>query len=309
MTNPGKYFHNNVANGLKLLEAARGCRREEIRLQLHLRHLRPARPRADDRGPAAAPDQSLRRIQADVREDAPVVSRDSRAGIRRLPLFQRRRRERQVRRASPHRNASHPQRAASRRWARSRSARSSAPITPRPTAPASAITSTSSTWPRRTSWPWQPGKQGFYNLGNGDGYSVREVIRHVREGDRPRPFPPSRSRAAPATRPGWSPPPTKAIRELGWKPKYPKLEDIVATAWAWHQPPQRLPGLSSRIMRNLRACATNADAPPLSPPLSPHHQYIKQTWPASGTASASAALVGASRRGRCRPTCAAPVRL
>ena len=27
----------------------------------------------------------------------------------------------------------------------------------------------------------------------------------------------------------------KAIRELGWKPKYPKLEDIVATAWAWHK--------------------------------------------------------------------------
>jgi UDP-glucose 4-epimerase len=27
----------------------------------------------------------------------------------------------------------------------------------------------------------------------------------------------------------------KAIRELGWKPKYPKLEDIVTTAWAWHK--------------------------------------------------------------------------
>ena len=27
----------------------------------------------------------------------------------------------------------------------------------------------------------------------------------------------------------------KAMRELGWKPKYPKLEDIVATAWDWHK--------------------------------------------------------------------------
>ena len=27
----------------------------------------------------------------------------------------------------------------------------------------------------------------------------------------------------------------KAVRELGWKPKYPKLDDIVATAWAWHK--------------------------------------------------------------------------
>jgi UDP-glucose 4-epimerase len=27
----------------------------------------------------------------------------------------------------------------------------------------------------------------------------------------------------------------KASSELGWKPKYPKLEDIVTTAWNWHQ--------------------------------------------------------------------------
>ena len=27
----------------------------------------------------------------------------------------------------------------------------------------------------------------------------------------------------------------KAFTELGWKPQYPKLEDIVKTAWAWHQ--------------------------------------------------------------------------
>jgi len=27
----------------------------------------------------------------------------------------------------------------------------------------------------------------------------------------------------------------KAFTELGWKPKYPKLDDIVATAWAWHK--------------------------------------------------------------------------
>jgi UDP-glucose 4-epimerase len=26
----------------------------------------------------------------------------------------------------------------------------------------------------------------------------------------------------------------KAFNELGWKPQYPKLEDIVKTAWAWH---------------------------------------------------------------------------
>lgn len=79
-----------------------------------------------------------------------------------------------------------------------------------------------------------PGKTGFYNLGNGDGYSVKQVIEMCekitgtkipaiekprRAGD-----PPKLVAAA-----------TKAITELGWKPKYPKLEDIVATAWSWHK--------------------------------------------------------------------------
>jgi UDP-glucose 4-epimerase len=80
----------------------------------------------------------------------------------------------------------------------------------------------------------QPGKQGFYNLGNGEGYSVREVIRMCekvsgkkipaeekprRAGDPPR-------LVASADR---------AFKELGWKPRYPKLEDIVTTAWQWHK--------------------------------------------------------------------------
>jgi len=80
----------------------------------------------------------------------------------------------------------------------------------------------------------QPGKSGFYNLGNGDGYSVRQVIqtcekiigKKISAVEKPR-------------RPG-DPPKLvasaeKAIRELGWKPKFPKLEDIVATAWLWHK--------------------------------------------------------------------------
>jgi UDP-glucose 4-epimerase len=78
-----------------------------------------------------------------------------------------------------------------------------------------------------------PGKAGFYNLGNGDGYSVREVIstcekvtgKKIPTIEKPRRAgdPPRLVAAA-----------DKAVRELGWKPKFPKLEDIVATAWAWH---------------------------------------------------------------------------
>jgi UDP-glucose 4-epimerase len=28
---------------------------------------------------------------------------------------------------------------------------------------------------------------------------------------------------------------TKAVRELGWTPKYAQLDEIVRTAWIWHQ--------------------------------------------------------------------------
>ena len=79
-----------------------------------------------------------------------------------------------------------------------------------------------------------PGRQGFYNLGNGDGYSVRQVIQMC-EQVTGKPI----TAVAKPRRPG-DPPKLvagaeKAIRELGWKPRYPKLEDIVTTAWHWHQ--------------------------------------------------------------------------
>jgi UDP-glucose 4-epimerase len=80
----------------------------------------------------------------------------------------------------------------------------------------------------------QPGRQGFYNLGNGDGYSVREVIRmceKVSGGKIPAVEKPRRAGDPPRLVASAD----KAIRELGWKPQFPKLQDIVATAWAWHK--------------------------------------------------------------------------
>lgn len=80
----------------------------------------------------------------------------------------------------------------------------------------------------------EPGKQGFYNLGNGDGYSVREVIRACerilgkkiptvekprREGDPPK-------LVADAS---------KARKYFGWVPKFPSLDQIVQSAWDWHR--------------------------------------------------------------------------
>jgi UDP-glucose 4-epimerase len=79
----------------------------------------------------------------------------------------------------------------------------------------------------------QPGKRGFFNLGNGEGNSVREVIdtcqrvsgKPIKTVEKPRRAgdPPRLVAAA-----------TKAKTELGWNPQYPKLEQIVASAWAWH---------------------------------------------------------------------------
>jgi UDP-glucose 4-epimerase len=74
----------------------------------------------------------------------------------------------------------------------------------------------------------------IFNLGNGQGFSVRQVIdsaRHVTGHPIPVEVCPRRA-GDPAVLVASS---KKAIRELGWKPKYTKLDDIIRTAWIWHQ--------------------------------------------------------------------------
>src|SRR5437763_4067001 len=80
----------------------------------------------------------------------------------------------------------------------------------------------------------QPGKQGFYNLGNGDGYSVRQVIQTCEQITGTR-IPAIEKPRRPGDPPKLVASAAKAISELGWKPQYPKLEDIVKTAWEWHR--------------------------------------------------------------------------
>jgi UDP-glucose-4-epimerase GalE len=78
------------------------------------------------------------------------------------------------------------------------------------------------------------GPSGFYNLGNGDGMSVKQVVATVarvsgravphtigprRQGD------PAKLVAANA----------RARRERGWKPRLGQLDAIVETAWRWHE--------------------------------------------------------------------------
>ncbi len=79
-----------------------------------------------------------------------------------------------------------------------------------------------------------PGRQGFYNLGNGDGYSVRQVIQTC-EKIAGRSIPVVEKSRRPGDPPRLVAAAEKARTELGWTPKYPKLEDIVVTAWEWHR--------------------------------------------------------------------------
>ncbi len=78
------------------------------------------------------------------------------------------------------------------------------------------------------------GESRKYNLGNGRGFSVKEVIQTAREVTG-HPIP---AEAGPR-RPG---DPDILIassetinQELGWRPQFPELRQIIETAWNWHQ--------------------------------------------------------------------------
>lgn len=79
-----------------------------------------------------------------------------------------------------------------------------------------------------------PGKQGFYNLGNGDGYSVRQVIQACEKVTGLK-IPTVEKSRRPGDPPRLVAAADRARKDLGWKPRFPKLDDIVATAWNWHK--------------------------------------------------------------------------
>jgi len=75
---------------------------------------------------------------------------------------------------------------------------------------------------------------GAYNLGNGTGFSVREVIDVAREvcGCNIPVIEGERRSGDPAVLVAGS---ERAVRELGWRPQYNDLRTIVETAWNWHR--------------------------------------------------------------------------
>ena len=73
-----------------------------------------------------------------------------------------------------------------------------------------------------------------YNLGNGHGYSVKEVIHSVEKvTGKPVPFEAAPRRAGDPARLVASSDRIKS--ELGWKPQYPELETIITHAWNWRK--------------------------------------------------------------------------
>lgn len=78
------------------------------------------------------------------------------------------------------------------------------------------------------------GNSDIFNLGNGIGFSVKEVIETARKvTGHPIPALISPRRAGdPAKLIASS---EKARKTLGWKPEHAELEEIIATAWNWHK--------------------------------------------------------------------------
>ena len=77
------------------------------------------------------------------------------------------------------------------------------------------------------------GRSDVFNLGNGVGYSVREVIETARRvTGHPIPVQECERRAGDPARLVASGEKARAV--LGWSPKMASLEDIIRSAWVWH---------------------------------------------------------------------------
>ncbi|MBR3787848.1 MAG: UDP-glucose 4-epimerase GalE [Firmicutes bacterium] len=78
------------------------------------------------------------------------------------------------------------------------------------------------------------GTNDIFNLGNGKGFSVAEIIEHARHVTG-HPIPAviePRRHGDPAMLVASN---DKAQKVLGWQPEYTNIEDIIRTAWQWHE--------------------------------------------------------------------------
>jgi UDP-glucose 4-epimerase len=80
----------------------------------------------------------------------------------------------------------------------------------------------------------EPGVHSVLNLGNGAGFSVRQVVETAR-GVTGHPIPVAERPRRPGDPPRLVAASDRVRAELGWAPAKPDLETIVADAWAWHR--------------------------------------------------------------------------
>ncbi len=74
---------------------------------------------------------------------------------------------------------------------------------------------------------------GIYNLGNGSGFSVKEVVEVVKKISG-KDFPVTLKERRPGDPPVLVASSERARKALGWEPVSPGIEEIVASAWEWH---------------------------------------------------------------------------
>jgi len=78
------------------------------------------------------------------------------------------------------------------------------------------------------------GQSEIFNLGNGNGFSVREVI-EAAKAVTGKPIAVVESDRRPGDPPALVGSSTKAREMLGWNPQYADIKDMIRHAWQWHQ--------------------------------------------------------------------------
>jgi UDP-glucose 4-epimerase len=77
-------------------------------------------------------------------------------------------------------------------------------------------------------------RSAIYNLGSSHGYSVRAILDACRRVSR-HPIPSVDGPRRPGDPPRLIADSSRVRADLGWSPRYADLDEIVATAWRWHQ--------------------------------------------------------------------------
>ena len=234
---PERYWHTNVGGTLALLDAMRAT--AVPRLVFSSTAATYGEPeRGADPGDRADPaDEPVRRLQARRRHDDHVRGAGARAGRGQPALLQRGRRVRRATASGTPGDPPHPDRAAGGRRAAGglRGLRRRLPDPGRHLHPRLRA--------RRRPGRGAPAGAGRGRAGRAPDLQPRQRRRLLRAGGG-RGGPPGhrapaadrgRRRAGPATRRCWSPSSARIREELGWVPRKPTVDEMVADAWAFEQ--------------------------------------------------------------------------